>query len=262
MKEQFRHWDPTGDGLIGEAEFSRVFLRIDSTFPPEGLQLLLEKCARTQDGKLNYNEFIDNLFRGASRAPSKNRKEGSKDRPSLQLPPGVVVTRTRRPSKLRVRRISIEAVPEETLAEWRDAFDLLDTGKVGKITLEDMQEFLADLDGEWRADDKMQQIVNDIDKSGVGDGIDFESFCSMMNAELGPGSLQEASDEKLQEAFGLFDQDRDGLISADELWLSMEQLFGQEMDADEFDSILEVAGMTFDSQLNFEDFKRLMSDKE
>lgn len=264
VKQQFRRWDTKGDGLIGADEFARVFKRIDATFPAEGLELLVKSCGTTEDGKLNYNDFIDSLWAGKSSRPgSKNRPPGSKDRPIVGggLEPPTTVIRTRVPSKLRVRRVSIEAVPVEIIEEWREAFDLLDAGKTGKISMEDMQEFLADLEpGRWRADPEMQNVINEIDKTGLGDGIDFESFCSMMNSELGPTSLRSASDEKLQEAFALFDQDKDGLISADELWLSMEQLFGQEMDGEEFDSILEVAGMSYESYLNFEDFKKLMND--
>lgn len=147
----------------------------------------------------------------------------------------------------------------EIISEWREAFDHLDMSHQGMISVSDLMEFFLDL-GVDVSEEHVLEMIKEVDKSNLGDMIDFDSFCSMLKMEIGVCSLNSASDTVLRDVFDVFDQDADGFISSDELWSSLEQLFGQEMSETEFENVLAVAGMTQQTKLDFEAFKKLMTD--
>lgn len=62
VRKIFREWDANGDGLISRKELLDVFETLDPTFPLNELDDLLVNCDKNKDGKISYDEFVNNLW--------------------------------------------------------------------------------------------------------------------------------------------------------------------------------------------------------
>ena len=90
----------------------------------------------------------------------------------------------------------------------------------------------------------------------VGDGgIDFEEFIELM---VKHGSN---IDENIVQSFKVFDRDGDGLITEDELQITMNNL-GEPMNEVEVKAMIAEADLDGDGKINFKEFQRLMNNKE
>jgi calmodulin len=99
-------------------------------------------------------------------------------------------------------------------------------------------------------DDELRDMIRNVDKNSNG-AIDFNEFIEMMLRR----------DSKIEEdvlhAFRVFDRDGDGLISAEELKLTMNNL-GEPLTDHEVKSMIEAADIDGDGRINFQEFSRLM----
>lgn len=144
-------------------------------------------------------------------------------------------------------RINIGDVPNPTAetfclkfnydpAEMRRVFDLLDENKDGVICPEELQQFTKRLGFEF-SEEKAKDMVRTVDKNS-DDCVNFEEFLPLYSClrgardedhatgdyanshncpTLGGKVYDSAEEETLLQAFFVFDENRDGLISALEL---------------------------------------------
>ena len=89
--------------------------------------------------------------------------------------------------------------------------------------------------GQNPTDAEVQDMINEVDVDGSGD-MEFPEFCVMMVKKM-----QESDTEsEVQEAYRVFDKDRDGYISASELRMIFAAL-PERLSAEEIDEMLEAA---------------------
>eukprot|EP00930_Biecheleria_cincta_P014553 TRINITY_DN12472_c0_g1_i1.p1 TRINITY_DN12472_c0_g1~~TRINITY_DN12472_c0_g1_i1.p1 ORF type:complete len:293 (+),score=53.34 TRINITY_DN12472_c0_g1_i1:89-967(+) len=62
IKATFRLWDDNGDGLVSKREFGKVFREVDPKMTQENMKALWLHVDEDEDGKIDYEEFIDFLF--------------------------------------------------------------------------------------------------------------------------------------------------------------------------------------------------------
>ncbi|KAL7057255.1 hypothetical protein AAHC03_019038 [Spirometra sp. Aus1] len=67
-----------------------------------------------------------------------------------------------------------------------------------------------------------------------------------------------SSEDRMREAFNVFDQDRNGFITVEEMRKVMKTL-GQELTEDEIKLMIREADKDGDGQVNFEEFKSVMN---
>jgi calmodulin len=79
-----------------------------------------------------------------------------------------------------------------------------------------------------------------------------------MQAKGGAGDGGE--DEELRQAFAVFDKDGNGFISSAELRQVMANL-GEALSQEEVDAMIKEADNDGDGQVNFEEFKKMMSQR-
>ena len=102
---------------------------------------------------------------------------------------------------------------------------------------------------------ELDQLINEIDEDGSGE-IDFDEFLTLMDKKLSEPS----TDEELKQAFKVFDVNGDN-ISADELKQVLEQ-YGQHLSDEEYEEMIQEVDMTGKGEINYEEFKMLMTQNE
>ena len=98
-------------------------------------------------------------------------------------------------------------------------------------------------------------MIKNVDKNSSDGGIDFEEFIELM---VKHGSN---IDEDIAESFKVFDRDGDGLITEDELQITMDNL-GEPMNEVEVKAMIDEADLDGDGKINFKEFQQLMDKKE
>lgn len=106
--------------------------------------------------------------------------------------------------------------------------------------------------GENPTKEEVQDMINEVDKDGVG-VIRFPEFLSMVAGKM--DSL--VAEDEIREAFTVFDVDGNGFISRSELKHVMMNL-GEKMSEEECNSLVEEADIDGDGQINYEEFCLMM----
>ena len=147
-----------------------------------------------------------------------------------------------------------DGLTDEQIEELREAFNLFDTDGNGTIDSKELKEAMQSLGFEAK-NQTIYQIIADIDKDGTGD-IDFEEFLDLMTA----GISSTDSKEDVQKVFNLFDDDKTGYISLQNLKRVSKDL-GETMSDAELLEMIERADADQDGQISFEEFYAIMSRK-
>ena len=102
---------------------------------------------------------------------------------------------------------------------------------------------------------ELNAMIKNVDKSSGDGGIDFEEFIELM---VKHGSN---IDEDIVHSFNVFDRNGDGLITEDELHVTMNNL-GEPMNEDEVKAMINEADLDGDGKINLREFKLLMDSKD
>ncbi|KAF5462691.1 hypothetical protein F2P56_018678 [Juglans regia] len=141
------------------------------------------------------------------------------------------------------------ALTEDLMAEYREAFCLIDKDSDGYITTEELATIIQSLN-ENPTKEEVQDMIGEVDADGNGT-IDFEEFLNIMERK------RKVPTEEPREAFKLFDRDQDGYISANELRHVMMNL-GERLTDEEAEQMIKEADLDGDGQVSYEEFARMM----
>ncbi|KAL2320995.1 hypothetical protein Fmac_029964 [Flemingia macrophylla] len=143
------------------------------------------------------------------------------------------------------------ALTQDQIAEFYEAFCLIDKNFDGYITADELAAIIRSLEGN-PTKEEIQNMIGEVDVDGNGN-IAFEEFLNIIMGRKKKESLA----EELKEAFKVFDRDQDGYISASELRLVMVN-FGEKMTDEEAEQMVREADLDGDGLVNFEEFNRIM----
>ena len=130
---------------------------------------------------------------------------------------------------------------EEQIADCKEGFSVLDKNGDGLITREELGTVMRSL-GQNPTEADLHDIINEVDADRDGT-INFNEFLTMMDLKR----RQSRAEAELKEAFGLFDRDGNGLISAEELSHVMKNIDGN-MTESEIDEMMREADSDGDGQ--------------
>ncbi len=144
----------------------------------------------------------------------------------------------------------------------KEAFSLFDADHDGEITVGELGRVMRN-HGLRPTEEELRDMIRNVDKNANG-AIDFNEFIEMMvggSAGRGSSSADGRANtefcEDVAHAFRVFDRDGDGLISEEELRLTMNNL-GEPLTDAEVRAMIEEADMDGDGRINFHEFSRLM----
>ena len=104
------------------------------------------------------------------------------------------------------------------------------------------------------SDEELKAMIANCEKDKKNEGIDFDEFIAMMTRQ---GSDVE---EDIAHSFRVFDRDSDGLITKEELMITMSNL-GEPLSEEEVITMIEEADLDGDGKINFVEFQKLMENK-
>ena len=142
----------------------------------------------------------------------------------------------------------------DEIEEIKEAFDIFDTEGQGEILANDLLEAMKSL----KYDEKNPGIYKMIDDFNTENNgiITFEDFLDMMTARIS----ERNSKEDLKRVFNLFDDERKGYITVDNLKKIASEL-GEEIPEEELNEIVLRADLDGDKQLGFDDFYNIITKK-
>ncbi|GFP97987.1 calmodulin [Phtheirospermum japonicum] len=144
-----------------------------------------------------------------------------------------------------------DSLTEEQIAEFHDAFCLIDKDSDGVITVEELASVIQSLN-EHPTNEEIQLMLNEADTDGDGT-VDFEEFLSVMASK----TKENVITDELREAFKVFDRDQDGFISAFELRNVMMNL-GEKLSDEEAEQMIREVDLDGDGLVSYEEFARIM----
>ena len=147
-----------------------------------------------------------------------------------------------------------DQLTEEQIAEFKEAFSLLDKNGDGTITTTELGTVMSSL-GQNPTEAELMDIINDIDSNGNG-AIDFPEFLTMMARKMKDND----SEEELLEAFKVYDKDGNGLISAAELSHITTNL-GETLTNEEVNEMIREFDIDGDGHINYEEFVKMLMSK-
>eukprot|EP01083_Nonionella_stella_P125891 380847_1 len=148
---------------------------------------------------------------------------------------------------------SIEKIDltEQQKYEFKQAFELFDLNKNGKITHKELKKIMQGL-GQNPTEVEIDELVKEIDADGDGT-IDFDEFLAMLTRKA---NTNETVDD-LEKAFKIFDKGGRGKIGRSELREVMLGL-GEDLTDEQLDIMIKEIDSDGDGFVTLEDFKNVM----
>ncbi|KAI3779017.1 hypothetical protein L2E82_08443 [Cichorium intybus] len=136
----------------------------------------------------------------------------------------------------------------------KQVFNRFDVNGRGKITATELVDVMKAL-GSDTSLDVVKRIMEDIDTDSDG-FINLEEFAGFLKGNA--GDEDDGGIKELQDAFKLYDLNKNGLISASELHQILSRL-GESCTVDDCTNMIKSVDSDGDGYVNFEEFRKMMS---
>ncbi|KAL1518574.1 hypothetical protein AB1Y20_002862 [Prymnesium parvum] len=140
----------------------------------------------------------------------------------------------------------------ETDDGFREAFNMFDQDNDGFVSQKELKKVMATF-GDPLTDEEVQDIMRESNSDGKL--ISYSAFCKLMGSGF-KASVKYDPEEDIKHAFSLFDLDRDGFISPQEMMTALGGL-GVPLSAKEVDQLMGEATMTSSRRVSYEVFKQV-----
>ncbi|EFJ26855.1 hypothetical protein SELMODRAFT_96597 [Selaginella moellendorffii] len=147
-------------------------------------------------------------------------------------------------------------------AELRRAFDMFDSNRDGMISRQELREIGDKLGMRW-SDEETSSMLESVDENGDG-LVDFGEFNALYSQHIQGEEIQAAEEARikaeLQEAFEVFDKNKDGFITALELHSVLCSLgLKHGSDMVHVKNMISSVDADGDHKVNFKEFRTMMS---
>ncbi|KAI3763717.1 hypothetical protein L2E82_13712 [Cichorium intybus] len=188
-----------------------------------------KKKKKTEDDNSNHSHVQENENEHEPTVPSKT--------PSKQN------SEPQRANSLNAR-VRIEE-------ELEQIFKKFDVNGDGKICSSELGSIMASL-GHEPTEEKLKNMIKEVDRDGDG-FINLQEFIELNTKDVDPTEVL----ENLKDAFSVFDIDKNGLITAEELQNVLVSL-GEECSIADSQKMIAGADQDGDGMINFDEFKVMM----
>ena len=140
-------------------------------------------------------------------------------------------------------------IPEDKIAEYKEAFDMFDKDKSGTISAVEITKIMKNF-GNPVSKKEVDRMIAEIDTTGDGE-LDFEEFVTLMHRNI--SYIEESEEDLVLRAFKSFDKDHDGKITNYEFRYILTQL-GDKFTDEECDTLFKECDLDNDDILVYQDF--------
>jgi calmodulin len=140
---------------------------------------------------------------------------------------------------------------EEKSREVKEAFDMFDRDKDGKININELSNVMKAL-GYNLTEKEVSEIMGENDNDNDGK-LKLEEVLFLVNNR----SKEIDTEDELIEAFRLFDKEGKGYIGIDEI-KHLLLMLGESMSNEEIEEIITQADLDGDGKVSYQDFAKLM----
>ncbi|KVH93817.1 calmodulin-like protein 3 [Cynara cardunculus var. scolymus] len=213
--------------------------------------------------------FVIGLFSTLSRIPTKKIAVFFQEFQSSSSRQDSVKSKDQKKKMVTKKKGSLDSDhSREKKAELKSVFATFDKNKDGFITKQELSDSLKNI-GISTSERDVLEMVQKVDVNGDG-LIDFDEFCelfeSMMSREDQGGSKIDGGvenldheDGDLKDAFDVFDGDKNGLISVEELGKVLDSLgFKEGKKLEDCKMMISKVDIDGDGMINFHEFKNMM----
>ena len=138
-------------------------------------------------------------------------------------------------------------VPEEKLAEYKEAFDMFDKKNKGTITIGDITKIMRNF-GYPLSKEEARSMISNVDASGDGE-VDFEEFVMLMEKQI-----NNLGEDPVLLAFRDLDKNDDGKITNQEFRYFLTHVGENLFTDEEVDALFKDCDLKEDDELSYEDF--------
>ena len=138
-------------------------------------------------------------------------------------------------------------VPEEKLAEYKEAFDMFDRKGKGTLSIGDIIKIMKNF-GYPMTKEEARGMISHVDASGDGE-VDFEEFVMIMEKQM-----HNLGEDPVLQAFKDLDKNDDGKITNHELRYILTHVGDNLFTDKEVDSLFKDCDIKEDGELEYEDF--------
>ncbi|THV05515.1 Ca2+-binding EF-hand superfamily protein [Dendrothele bispora CBS 962.96] len=156
-------------------------------------------------------------------------------------------------SKAKRRTHTRPELSDEQKQEIKEAFELFDTDKDGRIDYHELKVAMRALGFDMKKAEVLK-LLRDNDKAGHG-LMDFEDFARIMSERI----LARDPMEEIRRAFQLFDDDNTGKISLRNLRRVAKEI-GDRLEDDELQAMIDEFDLDQDGEINEQEFFAIMTD--
>ncbi|XP_022081065.1 calmodulin-like [Acanthaster planci] len=141
---------------------------------------------------------------------------------------------------------------EQQVAEIREAFKRFDTNGDNTIDSKELATVMKSL-GHNPTEAQLQATMQEVDLDGNG-RIEFSEFRKMMARRM----RLKSTEQKIRDAFNVFDKNGDGYISAEELNEVMLNL-GEKLTEAEINAMIQEVDTDADGKVNYNEFIKVLT---
>lgn len=150
-------------------------------------------------------------------------------------------------------KVSKQTFLSGTMDDVKEVFNKFDKNGDGKISGSELKDVLRAL-GSNTSSEEVKRIMAELDKDANG-YIDLEEFAEIYSSQPDDG---DCSNKELRDAFDLYDLDKNGVISVNELRIVLNRL-GEKCSLSDCRKMISSVDVDGDGNVNFEEFKKMMS---
>ena len=140
-------------------------------------------------------------------------------------------------------------IPEDKIAEYKEAFDMFDKDGSGTIDVGEIVKIMKNF-GYPIKKSEAQRMISEIDDNGDGE-LDFEEFVTLMEKQT--NYVDQTEEELVLAAFKSFDKDHDGKITNHELKYLLTQM-GDKFTDEELNLLFQESNLDINGTLDYQDF--------
>lgn len=231
LRKLFDKFDENGDGMIDSSELREGLLSLNlADLPPSQVERLVQEIDEDDNGVIDLDEFIDILSENESEAPGAATAEEEEDVNSSADDGG-----------------GDNDAANEDVGESSDAGDEEQDGQ------DEIEEDGAG-DPVAEPEDEGADEVGDGEETDDRNDMSHKEVVSLKNPLLELANMMDEMGVSAQRVFNDLDRDGNGIISKDELMKLIESDYGEEMDMETVEMLMEQLDYDGDGSVDLAEF--------